>query len=519
MKSPIRLVKYFITISALVIAIQVVSMPFANAVDNITPQGTSGDLSVVIYPVAAERAFAALICNNGTDDISSFTLDMQSTNYTIDNAITLPGGFATSNVADSGSYDKNSSVWNGTLKGSVSRALIPPTPDLPNPAGTPQCLAIGIVGTVTGNIGEVINVTVSIVSSTLGDSTPNVDPDNSNDSFTYTSAPIVHDPNLVLETRLLTTGPISDGTDISYELTIKNVGLGQYVLDNGNPLGAYFIVPVGATYVSITDPDTSDDLNINTPNCGSLGNVNGFLPAFTGYDAELSGCQFYTTSGTIEPGAEFKLHYNMTANGPFSNGDTKVMAILIGNDIDSIYLQLAIYNPSTDPLSIDNDNYVYLGFDGTQLAATVNRCVGTGEVVTSDDACFTITFNKQIYVPSFGADDLVVTNGEISSFSKTGENEWTVRIHNMAPGKTVSISISPNNDILDYSAVQAQTQVLGINTVRYEDGSGNTSGTATGTLANTGAKDSEKLFQISLILMIFGLAIKIASKRREIPTI
>ena len=517
MKSPIRLVKYFITISALVIAIQVVSMPFANAVDNITPQGTSGDLSIFVESGANERMFGATVCNNGTDDISAFTLNVQFTNYSLTLAQALPGGFASSNVLDSGSFDQNSSVWTGTLKGSDSRALLPPTLDLPDPVNTPQCVSVGYLGKVTGNLGETIVVTASITSSTLGDSTPNVDPDNSNDSFTYTTQPITPDPNLVLETRLLTTGTITNGTPVAYELTIKNIGAGTYTLSGQNPIGIYFIVPSGATYSGVTDIDPGDHLNIDPGDCGFVANVNGYLPAFTGYDADLAGCQFTTTTGTIEPGESFKLQFNMIANGPFSDGSTKVMAILSGNDVDSLLLQVDVFNPATNPLNIVNDNFVLLGFDSTPLTATVNRCSGVGEVIKTNDACFTITFNKPIVEEDFTIDDIKVSgSGTIYSFQKTGTNEWTIRINGMKSGDVISITLEDKRVQDYYSAIQNGTQVLGINTVRYEAEAG--SAAATGTLANTGAKNSEKLFQISLILMIFGLAIKIASKKREIAT-
>ena len=203
----------------------------------------------------------------------------------------------------------------------------------------------------------------------MGDSTPNTI--DVADTDTYISTPIVLDPNLILETRLINTGPIVNETDVTYELTIKNIGEGQYIDGGGNPLGIYFIVPEGATYQGVTDSDTGDQLNITS--CGSLGNVNGYLPAFSGYDAELAGCQLVTASGFIPAGASYKMLFNMEANGPFSSGDTEVNAILVANDVDSILLQLEIFTPSTDPFEIVNDNFVLLGFDNTQLVATVNR--------------------------------------------------------------------------------------------------------------------------------------------------
>jgi len=468
-----------IAISAICLIAQLSFATSVFAVEPIAPQGTSGDLSINVASVAGDRAFAALICNSGPDSIVGLVLDVTATNYDITDNVALPTGFAGSNPSDNGSYDGDTGVWEGEIKGYVLNDAGTPDVDESKPG---ECVAIGFIGDVTGDIGQTIEFTATILSSTLGDSTPNIDPNDSNDTSSLTSAPIVLDPNLVLETRLLTTGPIVDGTAVSYELTIKNTGEGQFINGGGNPMGVYFILPTGTTFVSVTDNDLSDNLAIppGPDVCGSRGPVNvgqNSLPAFAGYDAELAGCQILPTSGFVPAGAEYKLTFNMVANGPFSNGDTEVMAILVGDDKDSILLQLAIFTPSTDPFSIDNDNFVYLGFDNTVLRATVDRCAGVGEVVTSNTACFTISFNKEIYAPSFDVSDITVTNGEVDSLVQVGDNLWEIRLKNLVAGQTISVSLAQDNDILDYSAVVADAQVLGINTVRYQ---------VAGTLPETG---------------------------------
>lgn len=485
----------FTIVSIAMFAIQLMAIGSSFALDPIVPQGTSGDLSITIFPAAQERAFAVGVCNNGVDDISSFTLDIDTINFTVDDAVSLPGGFAGSNVDDSGSYNSNTSVWSGTLMGSDSAAI--------NSDPTPQCVSIGFVGTVTGSIGQTIGFTASIVSSVLGDSSPNVDPTSGNNTDSYTTAPIVLDPDLIIETRLLTTGVIENNTPVSYEVTIKNVGDGQYVESIGNPLGVYFIVPAGATFDEVVDENLADNLAITT--CGTQGNVNGFLPAFAGYDAELAGCQLVATSGFIPAGAEYKLRFDMVANGPFSAGDTEVLGIVVADDADSILLQVRIFTPSTDPFEIENNNYVELGFDNTALQATVNRCTGIGEVVTSNSACFTISFNKEIYAPSFDEADIAVTNGEVDTLTQVGDNLWEIRVKNLVSGKTVSITLSPTNDILDYSAVIADTQVLGINTVRYEDG----------TLPATGSKLDSDVWAFAFSIMLLGLLLLRLSKQKN----
>jgi len=467
---------------ALIALTTLATSAFATDPPPITPQGTSGDLSIGVASVAGDRAFAALVCNNGTDDVIEISFDINSTNYDIGTGVALPPGFAGSNAPSSGNFDTNTQVWTGTLMGSDS--ALAATPD---PLPTPQCVAIGFVGDVTGPVGQTITFTAEILSSTLGDSTPNVDPNDTNDVASMTTPPIALDPNLVLETRLLTSGEITNGTPVSYELTIKNTGAGQFVNDGGNPMGVYFILPEGTTFVDVTDEDLTDNLTVST--CGSQGNVGSGpqrLPAFAGYDAELAGCQVIPTSGFVPAGASYKLKFNMIANGPFSTGDTEVIAILVANDKDSILLQLAMFTPSTDPFNIDNDNFVYLGFDGSELRATVARCAGIGDVVTSNTACFTMSFNKTIFADSLDPTDLVVTNGEIDSLTRVGNNLWEIRLKNLTPNQVVSITVSPTNDILDYSAVIAATQVLGINTVRYEVAADAAATRAQGSLPDTG---------------------------------
>jgi hypothetical protein len=468
--------------------------------------GTSGDLSIELHPAAQDRAFAALVCNNGTDNVIGFVFDVDFVNYSVTESLALPPSFVGSNPTDQGTYDGNTNTWEGVIE---------PT----------QCVAIGFVGDVTGELGETIDVTVSIVSSTLGDSTPNVDPTPGNDTDTYSTAPIVADADLALSTRLLTTGEIGSGDTVEYELTITNQGEGDYVENPTAPLGVYFIIPEGTTFVGITDVDTDDNYSLVDGTCGSMGEASAFVPAFADFNAELAGCQLSSSTDSIPAGASFKLIYTMTASGPFSTGATEVLAIAVADDADSIALQVYMFTPGSDPFAFESNNTNVLTYDGNELTVTVNRCAGVGEVVNTDDACFTVTFNKAIYEPDFTQDDLVLTGGgTIYEFEKTGTNEWTVRINGMTPGGTVALSLEEAG-VQDLSAVQNGASVLGVNTVRYEvadpssdtdtdtDGSAAATDTtsASGTLAATGASDL--IWQFALVMVLLGAALVLAAAR------
>ncbi len=480
---------------------QVVMIATSNA-EGLTTQGTSGDISVVILPAANERAFAALVCNNGTDDVISFVLDMEYINYVPEELLALPPSFAGSNPTNHGTFDGNTNTWTGLI------------------AAT-QCVAIGFIGDVTGAIGELIEVTATITSSTLGDSTPNIDPDNSNDSFTYTTDPIAPDPDITLATRLLTSGEIEAGDTVQYELTISNIGEGAYIEDMSMPLGVYFIIPEGTTFVGVTDSNLDDELDI--ADCGAL-DPSFLPPAFDGLTAQLVGCQLDSSTDQLPAGSSYKLVFSMTASGPFASGNTQVLAVAVANDADSLALQVYMFTPGADPFAIDTNNTNILTYNGDPLTATVDRCDGTGEVVNVDDACFTVTFNKPIHEPDFTAEDIIISGGtgEVYFFEKTGENQWTIRINGMTPGGTITLSLAESG-IQDLSAVFNETQVLGINTVRYEietaqDGSGNQnsdgSTATTGTLPATGAETL--LWQLALVMLLLGTSLVLGSNANRI---
>ncbi len=202
----------------------VTSIGTASADTNTTSSMSSGDLSLTMNMNAADRAFGVVVTNNGTDPITSFHLDIQkSSNFTITDALALPAGFSNSNPTDNGTFDISTGIWTGNI-------------------GHNESVALGLLGDADPNaLGQTFTITSTITSSTLADSTPNVDPDSSNDSASYTSQPILLDPHMKLTTRLLTSGPIVNGTPLTYEVTIANTGAGDYYdLGQNFPLGLNF---------------------------------------------------------------------------------------------------------------------------------------------------------------------------------------------------------------------------------------------------------------------------------------
>ena len=214
------------------------------------------DLSVNIFTVADQQLYAMSICNAGSTTVKSITTTLNFTNFETLRGVSLPTGFGGVDATDSGSFDLDSKVWTGTLDGG-------------------QCIALGLSGNITAPIGDTVSLTASIVSSVLSDDSVNIDPDNSNDTNTFTSNPEPLRPVLEITPRLLTQGVISTGDEVQYEITYSNIGAGDYVNSASNqlPLGLYFIMPTGSSLTSVTDDDLGDDISIPAGSCGELGST------------------------------------------------------------------------------------------------------------------------------------------------------------------------------------------------------------------------------------------------------
>lgn len=432
-----------------------------------------------------------MVCNNGPDTISEITINQTFANFTTTETILANDPHSIYFPTVSGSLDKSSGVWTGTLEAT-------------------QCIQVGNIGNAI-TLGQPITFDAYITHSVLSDDSENVDPVVDNDHSQYISGPAVALADLAMTTRLLTPAPITNGTIVSYEVTISNIGLGNYVFD-GEPLGMYFIIPAGTSYQSAADADPDDSVSIPQNGCGTaLDDVSTFIPAVDSH-SPLVGCQF-TSTDPMAPGQSTKFIFSLQASEGFANGTTKVYGAVAGNDADSALFQgylLTGLNPFTQGLN----NSVVLAYDGDALTVTINRCSGTGAVVNTNDACFTINFSKPIYTDSFDVSDLVLTGGgNVYSFVQNSSTQWTVRINGMTPNGTLTLSLGAAS-VVDLSAVNNGTQVLGENVVRYEvPGSTSSSSNAAGLLAETG-KNTLVVAIIAIALLSVGI-ILVASTRKQ----
>ena len=118
---------------------------------------------------------------------------------------------------------------------------------------------------------------------------------------------------MTLSTRLITTGKISSNTDVNYELTIGNIGQGDYLIGN-SPTGSnqprvYFLMPNNASFTSITDNNTSDNLNVT--GCFDIGSIHQFGPSFDGYDGHILQCTFVSPNNILPSGSSYSFNILM----------------------------------------------------------------------------------------------------------------------------------------------------------------------------------------------------------------
>lgn len=489
-----------------VFSMQLISMTGAHALTASPQADDPTDLAIYVDSQGLYHSLFYQICNNGTTTVTGFTVNNVFDGFTpteyIRSIFTNPGS------TGPGTINSSTGEWTG------GQML----------AG--ECLGVVIVGTRTAGAGQTVSFSSTITQATLEDDSINVDTNPSNDTSSLTSPTLAEDPDITLGTRLLTSGTITPGEHINYELSISSIGLGDYYIDPGHFGGdepsVYFLMPTGASYVNLTDTNQSDILDITDPDnaCQDLGDINNFGPSFDIYDGNVIACHFNVNSGDYLPtGNSYTFNLELIATSEFESGTTQVRGVVVGGDPDTT-LFFAAETKGEDFFGLDSNNIVHLTFDNSELIPTVNPCAGQGTTISVNDACFTISFNKDIYGPSFTADDLVLTGGgTISSFAETSTGVWTVHVTGMTPGGTLTVSLAEGG-IQDLSAVSNGVQVLGINTVRYQtttDSTGTTSGSssgstsANGTLAQTGKHVD---WFTPVILLIIGLGLLQISRRK-----
>lgn len=483
--------KLWKTASLLLTPILVLGLQFGNI--GLAHAAGNAELSISSDIQYSNTGFYISIYNSqDSDTISEFTINNIATNATLEDgfidAVPLQG-------ADPGSFNTATNTWTGSLE----------------PGDT---ISILYKIHVTTPVGSTVSITSNIVSSKLVGGAVNVDTTLSNDTATSSFIETLHS-DLNVSTRLKTTGTILETTDVTYEVTIENAGLGEYV-DKGF-FYLVFIMPEDSTFVSMTDTNLSDEVEVNQ--CNNIGPIEnlGFVALNSySYTGNLMLCPLGTTAN-LPSGTNYKFEFTMTAGPVFAAGNASVLVLGQGNDVDTLKIWRALAF-QTDPFADDTGNFVFLSYDPSELSATSSLCPGQSAISNDGNGCFSISFNKDIYDESFGLDDIVVTgSGTASSLTKVGDNLWELRIVNIGLGQTANISLNTGG-IIDLSAVQSAARVLGITAIRYEiavaqDTTSDTLRSASGTLAETGTSSSNML--TALTLMFTGFALLLTSKYRK----
>ena len=450
------------------------------------------------------------VCNSSssTDNLTQLGLSLDLTNWTLDDTFVSPGMMGTT-ATTPGTFDKDTLTWDGV-----------------NEPG--QCIQLLLTGHSTAAVGQQGEITANIISSkTTGD----VDNTGTINEPTHVYPPftIVNTPDMKIETRVKDPGEITAESLVTYQTTVSNIGDAPYV-DNGFFLMA-FVIPNDATVdldTAVTDSDTSDALVVNNP-CFSPGTVGSMgFEGLSAYTGTVIVCGLSAPDG-LPTGGSYPIDINLTAGPSFAAGNAEVIAILEGNDTDTLTLFKALAQ-GTDPLASGSNNTVHLSYNPDSLRATVAHCPGQGEITTDGTGCFRVTFNKLIYASSFKASSLDLGGiGTVSSLEQLDDYNWEVKIIGIAPGQTLTLQISENS-IQDLSAILSDTHVLGENVIRYlqdapvtapvdsplgtVNGSTNGSTSANGTLAKTGIESSD--YTTACLILFIGLSLAFVSRRKKV---
>lgn len=431
------------------------------------------------------------VCNNGPTSIKEIEFGISMTNATISEiSVSIFGNGA----SDLGSFDLNTLTWTGEVAAS-------------------ECIPLLVKLSETGNLGDVVTTSISITSATQVDDTVNTDTNPGDETLALAPYTIGELADIDVDARLATTGTITPSSTVEYELTLQNIGAGQYN-DSGFFILA-FVLPPDAAFDSFEDGDVGDSLDVDS--CASPGTVGDLgFPGLSAYNSRVIVVCDLTADGGVLPADDtvYPFTVSIVAGPSMAGGTADVIGIVEGNDLDTLEL-FRVLIQGGDPLTMSNNGIFHLSYDPSALSTTVARCAGQGETTNDGTGCFTLTFNKLIYAPSFGEDDIDIDgNGSIDSLTQLDEYTWQVNISGIALNSTVTLLLNLNQ-IQDYSAQQNSTQVLGINTIRYEltnnssgSGSGNTqggtSGTVSGSLPTTGSTSGYEIF-VALVLIGSGL--------------
>ena len=466
--------------------------------------------NVAVFPgseisVFGQRGVYMRICNAGGEKITGFHVDENTSGANI-TSYHVQADQSSATVL--GSMDANGN-WTGTLEST-------------------QCVQIYLLGTITGASGSDAIFDPEITSSVLEGGETNVDTNPSNNSATPLQISIRDSADIKMDSRLLTEGAIVPGSEVSYELRVSNIGAGT---SNLGYMMLAFILPDGAQFNGLVDGDLNDNVTLlASEDMGTLPNgctapvTASNVPGLEQYNGQLVQCAIAVPDG-IEPGFSKLFELHVTVGTGFVSGATRAIAIALAMDEEESQEFIGLFGNGQDGFTLGLNNIAWLTYDSDPLTVTINRCNGVGEVVETDDACFTVTFNKAIYAPSFTIDDLVLDGGgTVYSFVKNDETDtsWTVRVTGMTLGGTLRLTLGAQS-VQDYSAIKNGTQVLGENIVRFgtvasgetqtnDEGSAAGTNSAKGALATTGNNYD---WYSPVMVILFGWALLLVTNYRK----
>ncbi len=440
------------------------------------------------------------LCNDGSTSVKQIVLELEATNITYNEAFISP--FDETPATDPGTFDLNTLTWEGIL-------------------ASGECQSIGLFGADSGVLGDSVTTTLRIVSAIQVDDTVNTDTNPGNDEVVLPSFTISPLSDLQVDSRLATTGTITESTEVSYQIDFRNIGEGEFTNPNNYFIFA-FILPPDSTFLNVVDENVDDALVVDPGNCfapGTVGEV-GIGAGLAPYaDRTIVVCNLSIGGEGVLPVGNtiYPFSVNITAGASLAAGTADVVGIVQGNDVDTLELARTLVSGG-DPLDLGSNNVVYLSYDPEALTATASLCPGQGPTTTNGTGCFRITFNKRIYAPSFTTDDFDLGGvGNVSGFEQLDDFTWEVRVSGILPGQTLTLNLRLN-EIQDYSAQQNGTQVLGINTIRFAETQNvdetNNEGQGSQTLPQTGTSTSGLL--VSFVLLLIGFVLQVTSRKRVI---
>lgn len=475
-------------LSAIILVVTFAAMSIAISTSAFGDPGTN-DLELSSPSISfSGQVVQFKVCNLGSETITNIQYDYNITNVS-------PKGWLVTAVPSLpsivGNIDIPTSHWTGSL---VSGA----------------CISYAVLNDITGNIGDSIAGTISIVSSTIDGGSTNIDDINGNDSVVEGPFTVVAASDLAATTFLTTPGPIHNGDALSYEIDLTNVGVGADPVNSQVIIA--FVIPTQATFQSLNYVSGTQSATPLQPCEG--GPTSDFGSGLAQRGGYLTFCGF-NWDDAFEPGEIAKFVVTMQANQDFESNGVNVVGAVSGADADSMYMNVDM-SKGEDPFLRTMNNFFNLTYNSDALQVTINRCEGQSDITIDGTGCFNVEFSKKILASSFLEGDLVLTGGgTVTGFTQISDTIWRVDVAGIEPGSTLALTLGIDS-VQDYNAINNDVHVLGENTIRFAideptatsvpDAIGNVqaqgSTSASGVLATTG--NNSNIFWVAILLLFLG---------------